>query len=205
MKPVILQITLILVTLLPIDICHGQTNFSLAGNAGSTFENPLMEDSVLLPQIFIKDRSLVVIIDSISRIQWEKTGKEPQNYVLQLFMVNNALVIYSGWIRLDWLIDAIHSRDDTILTVYFTGKKGKVIGFVGYNNSNFFIVDTGIPTELRDSIFEIIETSNMSIRPFKPLEEWNGEKVYDVIVCRGTDTYTLYEGKFVRCKIGKKQ
>ena len=184
MKPVILQITLILVTLLPIDICHGQTNFSLAGNAGSTFENPLMEDSVLLPQIFIKDRSLVVIIDSISRIQWEKTGKEPQNYVL---------------------IDAIHSRDDTILTVYFTGKKGKVIGFVGYNNSNFFIVDTGIPTELRDSIFEIIETSNMSIRPFKPLEEWNGEKVYDVIVCRGTDTYTLYEGKFVRCKIGKKQ
>ena len=205
MKPAILQITLFFVTLLPINICHGQTDFSLKENAGNTFENPLMEDSVLLPQIFIKDRSLVGIIDSISGIQWEMTGKAPQNYVLQLFMVKDALVIYSSWIRLDWLVDAVHSRDDTILTEYFTGKKGKVIGFVGYNNSNFFIVDTGIPTELRDSIFEIIETSNMSIRPFKPLKEWNGEKVYDVVVCRGTDTYTLYDGEFVRCKIRKKQ
>ena len=160
-----------------------------------------MNDSVILPQIMIKNRSLIDVVDSISRIKWEETGKTAQNYVMQLFMVGDTLVIYTGWIQLEWLIDAICSRDDLVTTVYFIKQKGKVIGFVGYNNCRFFIVDTGIPEELRDSILGVSEISRLTLRPYEPIKEWNGIKVYDVNVHRGTTLYMMLNDRFVKCKI----
>ena len=184
--------------------CHGQAAFSQEKKEKMHSQTKLMEDSVIIPQVFIKNRSLVDIIDSISRIKWQETGKYPQDYIMQFFMVRDTLVVYTGWISLKWLIDGMLSRDDDIFnitTVFYTKQKGKVIGFLGYNNCNFYIVDTGIPIELRNSILDVSDVTRLTLRPYEPLKEWNGMKVYDVNVHRGTALYMLLNGKFVECEI----
>ena len=191
----------ILFFMLFVAICHGQASLSQEKKEIMINNTKLMNDSVIIPQVFIKNRSLVDIVDSISRLQWKETGKYPQDYVMQLFMFRDTLVVYTGWIRLEWLIDDICSRDDTVTTVYFTKQRGKVIGFLGYNNCNFYIVDTGIPEKLRNNIFEISDISRLILRPYEPLKELNGMKVYDVDVYRGTALYVLLNGKFVECEI----
>lgn len=182
-------------------ICNGQQAFSQEQHELSIPPTPLMNDSVTLPQVFIKNRSLVDIVDSISRIQWQKTGKQPQDYILQLFMIRDDIIVYTSWIQIDWLVDDMYSRSNLITTNYFTRQRGKVIGFVGYNNCNFYIVDIGIPEDIRNNILEVCKNFNLTFRIHEPIKELNGMKVFNADVHRGTATYMMINGQFVRCTI----
>ena len=195
------MVSFTLYTILSLSICHGQTSFSQEQHQLTMPLIPFMTDSLTLPQVFLKNRSLVEIIDSISCVQWEKTGKHPQDYIIQLFMIRGDLIVYTSWIQIGWLADAMNLRSNLITTEYFTGQQGKIIGFVGYNNCNFYIVDMGIPADIRNNIYEVCENFRLTFRIQKPLKEWNGMTIYDTNVHRGTSTYMMLNGQFVHCTI----
>lgn len=201
MKRLFNTISITLYAILTLIICYGQQAFSQEQHELSTPPTPLMNDSVTLPQVFIKNRSLVNIVDSISRIQSQETGRQPQDYILQLFMIRDDILVYTGWIQIDWLVDGIYSRDSLITTNYFTGQHGKVIGFVGYNNCNFYIVDMGIPEDIRNNLLEVCKNFNLTFRIHEPIKELKGMKVFDANIHRGTAAYVMIDGQFVRCTI----
>lgn len=205
MKSLYYNIPFRLYLILLLCIYHGQSVFSQEQHELTRPLTPHMEDSLTLPQVFLKNHSLLVVIDSISRVQWEKTGKHPQDYILQLFMIRDNLIVYTSWIQIEWLVDAIFSRSNLITKEYFTGQLGKIVGFVGYNNCNFYIIDMGIPADIRNNIYEVNKNFRLTFRIQEPIKEWNGMTIYDINVHRGIATYMMLNGQFIRCSITRKK
>ncbi len=164
-----------------------------------------MSDSVVISQLYTTNESMLNILYETSRTEWLKNRWKPQEYSLQLFMIDaDRLIMYISYCTCDELVNDMMGRSELFTREYHTNQKGRIAGFISCNNTIFYVVDFGVPEYLMKSLLEKTEVHRLILRPYQYEPQYEGEEKYRIWPHRGKQHYIYKNGSFEKCDLVRK-